>query len=227
MRGWPAALALAAVLLAPVPAAAQDAPAAGSEAAPEVATLPVPIAPVLVIRQDELFEASAFGQAAAARQEAAGRALLAENRQIEAALEAEERDLTVRRPGLPPDEFRRLADAFDTKVEDIRAAQDAKGRAIARLREEDRTRFLRAAVPVLAEIMAEYGASVILDQSMVVLSFDRVDITALAIMLIDARIGAGDLAPPADGLPAPDPDPTPDPAPDQAPDQAPPPPPAP
>ncbi|HMO06654.1 MAG TPA: OmpH family outer membrane protein [Paracoccaceae bacterium] len=204
MRTALAGLALAAGLAAtPVPAQ-------------EVATAPAgEPAPVLVLRQDELFAASAFGQAAAARQDAAARALLAENRQIEAALEAEERDLTERRPSLPPEEFRRLADAFDDKVEAIRTAQDAKGRAIARLRDDDRTRFLQAAVPVLAEIMAEYGASVILDQAVVVLSYDRVDITGIAIARIDARIGAGDLpdAAPEGPLPDPAPDPAPQPAP--------------
>lgn len=206
MRDAWAALALAAAVLAPGAAPAQ---AQGAPAALEAAAAPEP-APLLVLRQDDLFEASAFGQAAAARQEAAARALLAENRQIEAALEAEERDLTLRRPGLPPDEFRRLADAFDEKVEAIRNAQDAKGRAIARLREEDRARFLQAAVPVLAEIMAEYGATVILDQAVVVLSYDRVDVTDLAVARIDARIGAGDLPPvvepaPEPGVPAPAP----------------------
>lgn len=194
MRAALAGLALAAALLAPPVLRAQ-----------EGAARPPGPAAVLVLRQDDLFEASAFGRAAAARQEAAGRALVVENRQIEAALEAEERDLTARRPTLPHDEFRRLADAFDAKVESIRNAQDAKGRAIARLREEDRARFIQAAVPVLAEIMEEYGASVILDQAVVVLSFDRVDITDLAVARIDARIGAGDLPPAVEPPPAPAP----------------------
>lgn len=148
---------------------------------------------IVIVQQELLFEGSAFGRASLERREAATRALLAENRQIEAALEAEERRLTDLRPTLPPAEFRALADAFNDRVEGIRTAQDAKSRAIARFREEDRTRFLQIAVPVLAEIMAEMGAEVILDQQSVVLSFDRVDITATAIARIDRLIGDGDV----------------------------------
>lgn len=153
--------------------------------------------PVLILRQDELFERSAFGRASVVRIEEANRALLAENRQIEAALEAEERDLTQRRSSLPAAEFRALAEAFDTKVEGIRAAQEAKGRAIARSRDEDRQKFFSAVVPILAEIMREAGAAVILDDAAVILSFDRVDITALAVARIDAAIGAGESLAPA------------------------------
>lgn len=171
------------------------------------------VSPVLVIRQEDLFDASAFGKASNARREEASRALIAENRQIEAALEAEERDLTERRPALPAAEFRVLAEAFNDKVEGIRQAQDAKARAIGRAREEDRARFLQALVPVLAEIMAERGAVVILDQASVVLSFDRVDITDEAVARIDARIGNGESPDPA---PVAAPEAAPDPAPEAA-----------
>lgn len=185
MRAGLTGAALAAALALPV--AAQETP----PAAPEADTLPIQ-SPVLILRQDELFERSAFGRAATARLEEANRTLVNENRQIEAALETEERDLTQRRPSLPPAEFRALAEEFDAKVEGIRAAQEAKGRGIARLRDEDRQRFFASVVPILAEIMRDSGAAVILDDEAVILSFDRVDITALAVARIDAAIGAGD-----------------------------------
>lgn len=190
MRLRVAALLAGVVLAFPAAAPAQQDPA------------PTPSS-ILVLRQDEVFEGSAFGRAALERREAASRDLIAENRQIEAALEAEERRLTERRATLPPAEFRALAEAFNEKVEGIRAAQDAKARSVGRMTDEDRARFLQAMVPVLADIMAERGALVILDQSSVVLSFDRVDITAEAIARIDARIGDdGQPEPPAGGVPA-------------------------
>lgn len=167
-----------------------------------------PPSPVLVLRQDEVFERSAFGRAALQRRDLASRDLIAENRQIEAALEAEERDLTARRAVLPPADFRALSEAFNDKVEGIRAAQDAKARAVGRMTDDDRARFLQAMVPVLADIMAERGAQVILDQQSVVLSFDRVDVTDEAIARIDARIGSDPGAPPGE------PEATPPPAPD-------------
>lgn len=170
-------------------------------AAPSAAQEP-PRAAILVLRQDALFEGSAFGRASRARVEAASRALLSENRTIEAGLEAEERDLTELRATLAPSEFRERADAFNAKVEDIRQAQDAKSRAIARQRDEDRQRFLKAAVPVLAQIMQEHGASLLLDQASVVLNLESIDITDEAIARIDAAIGDGEAAAGGNGAPA-------------------------
>lgn len=180
MRGAAFALAMAAAL---GPAWAQQPPAAAGGAA-------VPT-PVLVIRQDQLFGNSAFGRASQARLDAASAALIAENRRIEGELEAEERALTDRRASLPTAEFRALADAFNEKVERIRAEQDAKSRELARNRDEDRKRFIEFALPVLAELLRDRGAAVIIDQQAVFLSIDTVDITDEAVARIDARIGNG------------------------------------
>lgn len=169
--------------------------------------------PVLTVDQDALFVGSAFGRASLARLEAASDALLAENRRIEAALEAEERALTERRATLSADDFRTAAAAFDTKVESIRKAQDAKSRDIARISETDRKTFYDAVVPALADIMRESGAAVLLDQTAVVLSLGAVDVTQAGIARIDAL-----LAP--DGTrvePAPPPEPAPEPAPEPSP----------
>ena len=168
----------------PLAAMAQDAAGPVGPAPPSI----------LVINQDALFEQSAFGRNAQARLEAASKALVAENREIEAALEAEERDLTERRGTLPSDTFRAESEAFNVKVEGIRKAQDAKSRAITRGRDEDRQKFLQAAAPILAQLLREHGAVVVLDQSQVVLSLDRIDITAEAVQRLDAEIGTGDLS---------------------------------
>lgn len=193
-------LALAAALVMSGPAAAQ-------EAAPSPPAETQIRAPVLVLQGDALFEGSAFGRAARERFEAESRALLTENREIERALEDEERALTERRATLPADEFRKLATAFDAKVEGIRTARDAKSRDITLTFDEERKRLLREALPVLGAIMSEFGATVILDRAQVVVNLEAIDITDLAIARIDAVIGAG--APP----PAPPPAPAPTPAP--------------
>jgi Skp family chaperone for outer membrane proteins len=142
---------------------------------------------VLTIDQPAFFEESAFGRASLQRLEERSRRLQAENRQIEEALEAEERSLTERRQQVSAEDFRALADAFDDKVEGIRNAQDAKGREIARTREADQQAFFGLAVPVLVELLREKGAVVLVDQSAIVLSLDSVDITAEAIARVNLR----------------------------------------
>jgi len=155
--------------------------------APLQSALPVQSV-ILTVKQQELFENSAFGTASLARLEALSRSLQAENRQIEAALEAEERSLTDTRATLPAPEFRALAATFDQKVEGIRAAQEAKARDVTRQRDIDRQSFFEAAGPVLASLVRQKGAVVLLDQSAVVLSLDAIDITDEAIAVIDSRL---------------------------------------
>ena len=92
---------------------------------------------------------------------------------------------------MEPDEFRKLADAFDAKVQDIRSRQDAKARALSQRHDEARGRFYEAAQPVLARLMREAGAGVILERSSVFLSANATDITDVAITRIDAAIGDG------------------------------------
>lgn len=189
------AVAAAVVLLAPA-AAAQ-----GGEG--QAGATPLRLAaPVLTIDPDRLFAASALGRRFAAELEAASRELAAENRAIEARLTAEERALTERRASLPPAEFRALAEAFDARVEEIRREQEAKSRALARQREEDRQRFIEAALPVLAAVMAEAGAAVILDRRAVFLSFEEIDVTDLVIERLDAAFPPD--APAPEGAPGPE-----------------------
>lgn len=160
-----------------------------------------PAMPVLTLDQDRLFSGSRFGAQATEALEVQARALQAENRQIENDLEVEEKALTERRATLTPEEFRTEAAAFDVKVKGIRAAQEAKARDLATQRDAARQRFLQASAPVLAQIMQERGAVAILDRSAIVLSFDRADVTDLAIGRVDAILldgaGAGQIVPPA------------------------------
>lgn len=194
MRGIAAALAI--VFALPTVLAAQDVP------------VDPPMA-VLTLDKDRLFSGSRFGARTIEAVEVQARALQAENRRIEADLEAEEKSLTDRRAGMSPEEFRTEADAFDVKVKGIRAAQEAKARDLAAQRDAARQVFLQASAPVLAQILQERGAVAILDRSAIILSFDRADVTDLAIARIDAVLADGPLSE-GGGM-------SPDPAPEMAP----------
>lgn len=154
---------------------------------------PVPL--ILIVDRARMFAESAFGKASFERERVAAALLEAENAGIQAKLVAEEQELTVLRQTLSATEFSARATAFDEKVERIRAEQDAKARDLARLREDDGKAFQRAAVPVLGKLMADRGAQVLLDKSMVILSLSLVDVTDAAIARVDALHGAGAIPP--------------------------------
>ncbi|HBT00316.1 MAG: OmpH family outer membrane protein [Salipiger marinus] len=184
-------LALTCVLSAAA-ASAQDATRAG-----------VVQSPILTLEVDRLYADSAYGRKVTAALEEQGADLAAENRRIESDLTEEERRLTEQRRSLPPAEFRALADDFDQKVQALRREQDAKARMLGDLSDNRRRQFLAEAEPVLAELMREAGAAVILDKRQVLLAAEVIDITETAISRIDAEIGEGpDLLP---ETPLPDP----------------------
>jgi Skp family chaperone for outer membrane proteins len=171
-RSLAGALAVAALLFGAVQVSAQE-----------------PVAsPILTIDQERLFVESAFGKAVTARETAAAKALEAENARIEAALIAEEQDLTERRASLSAKEFAALADAFDVKVVRIRSEQDAKVRDLTRSREGDRKEFFRAAIPILGELLVERQAVAIVDKEAIVLSLSAIDVTDAAIAKVDQAL---------------------------------------
>ena len=162
---------------------------------------------LLILDQERFFNGSLYGQRVQAEIDAAGQALAAENRIIEAELTAEELALTDRRAELPRAEFSVLADAFDRQVESIRAEQEAKARALNTAVDQARQQFFELAVPILLELAAERGAAAILDHRSVLLAADRVDITDQAIAAMDETLGSGPDTPLIDLTTGPEPDP--------------------
>lgn len=146
--------------------------------------------PVLTVDPDRLFSESALGQTMLAQINAAGEALREENRRIEAELEEEEQRLTHLRADTEPEAFREMAEAFDTRVQDVRAQQLRKAEALRERRDALQREFTRVARPVLELLMREAGAAVVLDRRNVFLSVTAVDVTETAIARIDAA-GAG------------------------------------
>ncbi len=141
--------------------------------------------PVLTIDQDRLFAETQLGAKAQDALEARAQELATENQKIENALIAEELDLTEKRATLPANEFRTLANAFDERVQKLRAEQDEKARQLNRLRDEAQANFLQDIAGTISEIVRARGGLVVMDRRDVFLSADSVDITDEAIRRIN------------------------------------------
>ena len=83
--------------------------------------------PFLIINQERLLTGSQTGQEILAEEERQRDTLRTEARALDASFEAEERQLTEQRPTLPPEEFRKLSDAFDARVVEARRAAGRAG----------------------------------------------------------------------------------------------------
>ncbi|MFK7937852.1 MAG: OmpH family outer membrane protein [Roseovarius sp.] len=146
---------------------------------------------VLVLDPDRLFVETQFGQRLNQDYLAQREQLITRNRELEVALEAEEKSLTEMRGEKTPEEFRELADAFDVKVQQIRRDSDRAVRDLELSRERAPVIFMRTVEPVLVELMRDAGGAVIVDVRSVLLRADVIDITSVAIDRIDQRIGQG------------------------------------
>lgn len=172
-----AALLGASAWAAPIGAAlAQEAPAAQTS--------------ILVLDPDRLFQGSKFGQKMLAEHQVAREALAADNRRLEAELEAEEQRLTDIRSETPPEDFAEMANAFDDRVQEIRRDSDRRVNDLERERERLPIEFLRTVEPIMIALMEEIGGEVVLDRRTVMFRAGAIDVTDRAIARIDAELGA-------------------------------------
>jgi Skp family chaperone for outer membrane proteins len=146
---------------------------------------------ILVIDIERLLAETAYGRRLQALIEAERDALIARNERVASELEAEEQALTELRATTPAEEFRQMADAFDTKVTQLRRESERLSRELERQRDLAPVQFMRVVQPVLGELLNEADAVALLDVRSVILRADVVDVTDIAISRIDARIGDG------------------------------------
>lgn len=167
--------AIVVLLLLAFPASAQD------EADPQI----------LIINSDRLYFETLFGRKLAADLAAEVAEVQLENDRIVQTLTEEERSLTLRRPTMTPEEFRAEADAFDAKVQDVRQARDAKNTELQAASTEARAVFEARVQGIIANVMLERGAVMVMEERNVVLSVRSANITDDVIARIDATLGSG------------------------------------
>jgi Skp family chaperone for outer membrane proteins len=188
-------------------AVAQDRPAAPFQLTPPdqpAAPMPAPTGPLpfLFINQEQILTGSKSGQAILADEDRQRDALRGESRALDASFEEEESRLTEERPKLPPEEFRKLSDAFDARVVKARHDQDERANALADRFDQRRRQFYAQVAPILVMLMDRYGAKAIFDENSVLLADQSLNITQAVIAEIDAHAAT---AAPEGAIPAPAP----------------------
>lgn len=139
----------------------------------------------LVVDQERVLRESLFGQDLRRTDTEEADLLRAEAEALDRAFEAEELELTEKRPTLPPDEFRALADAFDEKVVRTRQEQQNKANALAQRSEQRQRALFQRLAPVLLAILTETGASAVVDQRTLLIAKGDLNITDEVIKRLD------------------------------------------
>ncbi len=159
-----------------------------------------PRSPVLVVDFDEVFRLSQRGQEILEEFELRSRELADEIARIDLEMAAEEKALTDKRATLSATEFRKLADAFDDKVQALRAEQDQRAQALNRDQANARLEFRQTAFPILGQLMLDAGAVLVVEKRNVLVFNDAIDVSGLTAQLLDANYAERDAA----DQPAPD-----------------------
>lgn len=146
---------------------------------------------VLIIDSERLYFETLYGRRLARDLAAQTAEVQVENDEIVAELTEEERSLTQRRPQMAPEIFRAEADAFDEKVQEVRSARDAKNLELQAATVDARAQFEESVQSIVANVMLERGATMVLEQRNVVLSVRSANITDDVIVRIDAVLGDG------------------------------------
>lgn len=149
------------------------------------------VSQIVTIDRQRLFSETAYGQRVVATVEVERTRLAQETREAEAALAQEEKLLTEQRSSLDPTSFRVLADAFDKKVNELRAEGQVREQEFVRVLEREQTAFFERIGPILGRMVRELGAVVILDRRAILLATQNIDITDMAIRRIDQELGDG------------------------------------
>lgn len=160
----------------------------GAAQAQEAFPLYQPGAGIAVLSQEDLFEGSAFGRGFLSDLQERSEALRLENAEIDAMLEQEELALTEARATLEGAVFRAQADAFDTRVNELRLAQEAKRLALLRLRDEARQYFFTEAYVHVEALIEARGIALVLHPQAVLMATSVVDLTQEAIDAVDAHM---------------------------------------
>ncbi|KJZ20108.1 OmpH family outer membrane protein [Loktanella sp. S4079] len=146
---------------------------------------------ILIIDSDRIYYETLYGRRIAAELNAAIEEVQEENDQIVATLTEEERSLTQRRPDMDPVDFRAEADAFDDKVEEVRRVRAAKNIELQTRDAEQRSEFEDRVQGIIANVMIERNAVIVMEQRNVVMSVRAANITDDVIVRVDAELGDG------------------------------------
>lgn len=143
------------------------------------------VLPVATINQEKLFSNSLYGKSFNEKLQDDANILSLENRRIEKELSDEEISLTQKRKELPNEDFRKLADIFNKKVESIRRDQSLKSAELNATNTQIRKRFFIQVQPIIVQLMQERGIQFILNEQSIFMSANSGDITQAAVERID------------------------------------------
>ncbi len=150
---------------------------------------------ILIVNTQQIFNESKVGQSIRAQLQDQAKKLQAEDKKGSEALQAEAKKLSDQRSILSADDFKKKVAALEKKEADRQEKMRAKGDALQLGVNKARTDVEAAIRPIFAEVMKKNGATLLLDQSVVLAGGVDLDVTAEVLKALDAKITKIDVKP--------------------------------
>ncbi len=151
-------------------AVAQDQPAAP----PAPSAIPVIVG---IVDVQAVLEQSKAGQGVKAKLEAKRKAIQADIDKTEKQLKAEQDQLNVQRPTLPPEEFQKKTADFQAKVQKYRKDAEAKKQELDKSYNDSVKQMMATLQKVITDVATKSKLTLVLNRSTVILSAEAWDIT--------------------------------------------------
>ncbi|MEN6543747.1 OmpH family outer membrane protein [Parvibaculum sp.] len=150
---------------------------------------------ILIVNTQQIFNESKVGQSIRTQLQDQAKKLQAEDKKGSEALQAEAKKLSEQRSLLSADDFKKKVAALEKKEADRQEKMRARGDALQLGVNKARAEVEAAIRPIFADIMKKNGATLLLDQSVVLAGGVDLDVTAEALKALDAKVTKIDVKP--------------------------------
>lgn len=143
---------------------------------------------ILIVNTQQIFAQSKVGVSIRTQLQDQAKKLQAEDKKGQAAVQAEAKALSDQRSLLSPEDFKKKVQALEEKENDRQSKMRAKGEALQLGVNKARQEVEAAIRPIFADVMKKNGATLLLDQSVVLAGGVDLDITDDVLKQLDEKL---------------------------------------
>jgi Skp family chaperone for outer membrane proteins len=143
---------------------------------------------ILIVNTEQIFSQSKVGQSVRTQIQEQAKKVQAEGKKGEDALQAEAKKLSEQRALLSEQDFGKKVQALEQKQAELQKRMQQKSQELQLGSNQARSEIEAVIRPIFADVMKKNGATILLDQSVVLAGGVDLDVTAEVLKQLDAKL---------------------------------------
>lgn len=143
---------------------------------------------ILIVNTEQIFSQSKVGQSVRTQIQEQAKKVQAEGKKGEDALQAEAKKLSEQRALLSQQDFGKKVQALEQKQAELQKRMQQKSQELQLGSNQARSEIEAVIRPIFADVMKKNGATILLDQSVVLAGGVDLDVTAEVLKQLDAKL---------------------------------------